>query len=250
MNANKWFPQPVLSLLAVTARAVLSFSALSVAALFLLAAASSNAPAEEDASAPSAAFAVATANPAADSKVRFAGGSPREGHSWFWDFGDGFTSSSANPVHTYAGPGEFPVTLTVTTPRGTATASRILSVTAANTLRLLGAHPFDITLTATDPRTGATGGPGHFSERHLRDLQHPGDHRQRRQPRGHRQDGGRDRDRPELLGLLRCPDGPALHALGAGSGHGNDEDLQRRHDRHDGLRQIRHVRVRAFAPGS
>jgi PKD repeat protein len=157
MNTNKRVPRSIFSPLVTTLRAAFSFSALAVVALFLLAAVSKDAPAEEDLSAPSAAFAVATANPAADSKVEFAGGPPRDGNSWLWDFGDGSMSNSANPVHTYSSPGEYPVTLTVTTPRGTATSSRILSVTASNTLRLIDSHPFDITLTATDPRTGATG---------------------------------------------------------------------------------------------
>jgi len=34
-------------------------------------------------------------------------------YSYYWDFGDGNTSSSANPSHTYATPGEYTVTLTV-----------------------------------------------------------------------------------------------------------------------------------------
>ena len=34
--------------------------------------------------------------------------------NWLWDFGDGATSTSQNPEHTYAAPGIYPVTLTVT----------------------------------------------------------------------------------------------------------------------------------------
>lgn len=34
---------------------------------------------------------------------------------WFWSFGDGFTSTEQNPVHTYTGPGVYVVALTVTT---------------------------------------------------------------------------------------------------------------------------------------
>ena len=138
-------------------RSALSRAGLVVVALSFLAATSENAPAGEDLSAPSAAFAIATANPAADAPVEFAGGSPRDGNSWSWDFGDGGRSNSPNPVHAYANPGVYPVTLTVTSSRGSATSSRILSVTESNTLRLINSHPFDVTLTATDPRTGKTG---------------------------------------------------------------------------------------------
>ena len=34
--------------------------------------------------------------------------------SWFWDFGDGGTSTAQNPEHRYRSPGSYPVTLTVT----------------------------------------------------------------------------------------------------------------------------------------
>jgi gliding motility-associated-like protein len=36
-----------------------------------------------------------------------------EAHSWFWDFGDGITSTLQNPVHTYAAKGNYIVSLTV-----------------------------------------------------------------------------------------------------------------------------------------
>lgn len=38
-----------------------------------------------------------------------------------WDFGDGTTSTEANPVHTYSKAGDYTATLTVTTGRATAT---------------------------------------------------------------------------------------------------------------------------------
>ena len=133
------------------------FKAFAVVALSVLAAMNERGLATEEAAAPSAAFSVNAINPAANAPVEFQGGLPGEAASWSWDFGDGTASTSPNPVHAYAYPGEYAVTLTVTTPRGSATSSRILSVTAGSTLRLMGAHPFDITLTATDPRTGTTG---------------------------------------------------------------------------------------------
>lgn len=34
--------------------------------------------------------------------------------SWAWDFGDGNTSNEPNPLHTYASPGEYTVSLTIT----------------------------------------------------------------------------------------------------------------------------------------
>ena len=38
--------------------------------------------------------------------------------SWLWDFGDGTTSTEQNPTHTYASPGKYKVTLTVTDAAG------------------------------------------------------------------------------------------------------------------------------------
>ncbi|MFM7078377.1 MAG: PKD domain-containing protein, partial [Bacteroidota bacterium] len=38
--------------------------------------------------------------------------------SWFWDFGDGATSTQQHPVHIYANPGSYNVSLTVTTSSG------------------------------------------------------------------------------------------------------------------------------------
>jgi PKD repeat protein len=107
--------------------------------------------------APSAAFSIAPATPAANSTVRFADGFSGGPASRLWDFGDGTTSTSRSPVHAYANPGNYPVTLTVTTALGSASASRLVTVTGAETLRLMSTHPFDVTLSATDPRTGTTG---------------------------------------------------------------------------------------------
>jgi hypothetical protein len=40
--------------------------------------------------------------------------------SWRWEFGDGTTSTERNPIHTYTGPGEYTVVLTVSGTAGTA----------------------------------------------------------------------------------------------------------------------------------
>jgi PKD repeat protein len=160
MNTNKLpqrMSQLVLSLLGQTLRALPSPLVLAVAALFLLAAAGEPVSAKENVPAPPATFAAATANPAAKSPVQFTGGAERDVMSWHWDFGDGSTAASPNPVHAFANPGEYPVTLTVTTSHGSATSNQILAVTASETLRIISSHPFDVTLSATDPRTGKAG---------------------------------------------------------------------------------------------
>ena len=39
-------------------------------------------------------------------------------HTWTWDFGDGETSVLQNPAHLYQTPGNYPVTLTISTAHG------------------------------------------------------------------------------------------------------------------------------------
>lgn len=39
-------------------------------------------------------------------------------NSWFWNFGDGTTSTTQNPLHTFSSPGDYNVALTVTTEDG------------------------------------------------------------------------------------------------------------------------------------
>ena len=53
--------------------------------------------------------------------------------TYFWDFEDGETSTERNPVHSFPGPGTYPVTLTVTDTDG-ATASRTHDVTIGGTV--------------------------------------------------------------------------------------------------------------------
>jgi len=49
---------------------------------------------------------------------------------WHWDFGDGTTSNRRNPPHTYAGHGDYDVTLTVTGPGGRDSRTKVLHLKA------------------------------------------------------------------------------------------------------------------------
>jgi PKD repeat protein len=50
--------------------------------------------------------------------------------SWNWDFGDGRTSTQANPVHTFQSVGSFQVCLVVDNDCGTDTTCRIITIEA------------------------------------------------------------------------------------------------------------------------
>jgi hypothetical protein len=55
-------------------------------------------------------------------------------YRYAWSFGDGVTSAEANPVHTYGGPGQYPVTVVVTVAAGaSATSTRDVSVAGLTT---------------------------------------------------------------------------------------------------------------------
>ena len=56
--------------------------------------------------------------------VQFTDQSTGEITSWFWDFGDGETSTEQNPSHTYNSTGYFTVNLTVTGPGGSDTETK------------------------------------------------------------------------------------------------------------------------------
>lgn len=56
--------------------------------------------------------------------------------SYFWEFGDGATSTLQNPSHTYARAGSYVAVLTVSGPDGSSTSSR--TATANNTVTALG----------------------------------------------------------------------------------------------------------------
>ena len=70
---------------------------------------------------PVAAFDVTPAAGLAPLASSFTNESTGRVSSWDWDFGDGFTSTSANPSHNFVAEGEYTVSLTVTGPFGSDT---------------------------------------------------------------------------------------------------------------------------------
>jgi|GEM_PF-2323668 len=78
------------------------------------------------------------------------GGSPP--YTWFWDFGDGHTSTEQNPVHTYANPGTYTVTLTVTDSLGV----------TANDTTYAYVHTPGLQADADGPYTGVVNSPVQF----------------------------------------------------------------------------------------
>jgi PKD repeat protein len=81
--------------------------------------------------------------------------------TWSWNFGDGGTSANQNPVHTYAAPGTYTVTLTVSGPNGSGTKMKTGYITVANppTAGFVGAPnsgTVPLTVNFTDQSSGAT----------------------------------------------------------------------------------------------
>ncbi len=62
-------------------------------------------------------------------QVQFTDHSPSKPTNWLWDFGDGTTSTSQNPSHTYTTPGTYSVTLQAKNSWGTSPVSSPQSVT-------------------------------------------------------------------------------------------------------------------------
>jgi hypothetical protein len=103
------------------------------------------------AAAPTISFELSPPNPAAGQSVLLRENSPQAGSGWFWDFGDGTSSETASPSHAWQEPGSYTVRLLS---QGASAESEVV-VSAPDTLRLNGAHPFEITLQAYPPDGGA-----------------------------------------------------------------------------------------------
>ncbi|HEV7570250.1 MAG TPA: PKD domain-containing protein [Thermoanaerobaculia bacterium] len=77
-------------------------------------------------------FAFSPLNPTTQTNINFSDRSSGNITSWFWNFGDGTSSTVPNPVKRYSSGGNYPVTLTVSTSTGLQSAiSHTVSVTTA-----------------------------------------------------------------------------------------------------------------------
>ena len=96
-------------------------------------------------------------------------GSPDE---WLWDFGDGYTNTTANPVHTYENPGTYAVTLTAMNAGGSTTIERVGYITvtipppAADFTAAPGTGAAPLTVQFSDTSSGdpATGWAWYFGD--------------------------------------------------------------------------------------
>ncbi len=77
---------------------------------------------------PVANFSVSPASPSAGSAASFADASTNSPTGWYWDFGDGGSSSDQNPAHTFAAPGSYSVKLSAGNFGGTGVATKTVTV--------------------------------------------------------------------------------------------------------------------------
>ncbi|MFL6246602.1 MAG: PKD domain-containing protein [Thermoanaerobaculia bacterium] len=84
-----------------------------------------------------AAFNVSTQSPQTAQNVTFTDASTGAPTAWSWSFGDGATTNVRNPVHAYAGPGTYTVTLTASNAVSSASASKQITVSSLVPYRAL-----------------------------------------------------------------------------------------------------------------
>jgi PKD repeat protein len=112
-------------------------------------------------------------------KVTFTCASTETVTKWFWEFGDGKTSTKQNPVYTYRKPGSYSVTLTVTGPGGTSTVTQAACINAyavpkANFTAApkRGVAPLQVNF-ADKSKGSITGWMWDFGDNQTSDEQHP-----------------------------------------------------------------------------
>lgn len=99
----------------------------------------------KSATAPSALFITNISSGTQPLSVQFIDASTNSPTAWAWSFGDGGTSTSQNPTHTYKTTGSFTVTLSAVNDAGSSTVSKEAYITVSSTASSPGA-----TFTATE----------------------------------------------------------------------------------------------------
>ncbi len=89
---------------------------------------------------PTAAFSFFPASPRAGEPVQFTDESTGDVTARSWDLGDGTIATEPNPVHIYAGAGDFTVTLEVANASGSDSTSQVVSVAAEGPLCVPDPH--------------------------------------------------------------------------------------------------------------
>ena len=87
--------------------------------------------------APTASFSARPSTGVAPLTVQFSDSSRGSITEWFWEFGDGQTSTARNPTHTYTEPGRYDVTLRVTGPGGTKSVNKAAAIRVNPAITLL-----------------------------------------------------------------------------------------------------------------
>ncbi|MDH4169391.1 MAG: PKD domain-containing protein [Acidimicrobiia bacterium] len=109
--------------------------------------------------APDASFTVSSTSVTVGELVQFSDTSANGPTSWNWDFGDGSSSSAANPAHSFSVPGTYTVTLTATNSAGSDQAETVVTVAPPlpNAAFSVSASPVRIgeTVSFTDLSTGS-----------------------------------------------------------------------------------------------
>ena len=85
---------------------------------------------------PTANFTANVTSGTAPLTLQFTDTSTGDPTTWFWDFGDGATSTERHPVHTYTAPGTYTVSLTVTSAGGSNTMTKMRHVTVTSAVQI------------------------------------------------------------------------------------------------------------------
>lgn len=113
--------------------------------------------------APVAAFTWSPSAPVQNQAVQFTDTSTGSPTSWSWAFGDGYSSTSRHPTHTYASCGAYQITLSVANSAGNSTVSQAIAVTGCGSAPLISgftASPTSATVgQAVSFSCSATGSP-------------------------------------------------------------------------------------------